>query len=57
LSLLGHKQKNYAEAVSRATKAIEIDSNYMKAYCQRASAYAAQEMYDEAVRDYEVNRI
>jgi DnaJ family protein C protein 7 len=41
------------EAISDCTKAIELDSNYIKAYMKRAKLYSDQEMFEEAVRDYE----
>jgi DnaJ family protein C protein 7 len=45
--------KNYDDAVSDLTSAIELDSQYHKAYIRRGQCYVEMEKFDEAVRDYE----
>lgn len=44
---------NTQEAVADCTKAIELDSGYIKAYLRRAKCYMSSGEYEEAVRDYE----
>jgi len=47
------KLKKYQEAVDDCNKALEMDSQYVKAYARRAACYTQLEMHDEAVRDFE----
>jgi Tfp pilus assembly protein PilF len=47
--------KNLDDALNYAGKAININPSYYKAYVHRAAVHGAKEMYDEAVRDYEVS--
>lgn len=50
-ALINLKLENYGFALSDASKAIEIDPNYIKAYYRRASAYLFLRKYDEALSD------
>lgn len=45
------KMENFGLALADANKAIEIDSNYLKAYYRRASAHLFLRKYDEALKD------
>ena len=45
------KLENYGLALTDANKSIEINSNYIKAYYRRASAYLFLRKYDEALED------
>eukprot|EP01133_Synstelium_polycarpum_P007552 gene7552-8834_t len=42
-----------SEAIQDCTQAVELDANYTKAYTRRAQCYLKQEMFEDAVRDYE----
>jgi len=53
LSRLSNKLKNWDEAVSHATKAIEVNPKHFKSFAVRASLYREKDMFEEAVRDYE----
>lgn len=46
----------YEDALQYATKAININPGYYKAFVHRASVYNSKEMFEEAGRDYEVSR-
>ncbi|EFA85645.1 DNAJ heat shock N-terminal domain-containing protein [Heterostelium album PN500] len=41
------------DAIADCTKAIDLDPNYVKAISRRAQCYMKEEMYEDAVRDYE----
>ena len=41
------------QSIDDCTKAIELDPNYVKAFLRRGNSYIANEMYEEAVRDFE----
>jgi len=41
------------QTIDDCTKAIDLDSNYIKAYLRRGKTYLDTEQYEEAVRDYE----
>eukprot|EP01132_Coremiostelium_polycephalum_P006672 gene6672-8254_t len=43
----------HSEAIKDCTSAIELDSNYGKAYIRRAQCYMKLEQFEDAVRDYE----
>lgn len=47
------KLEKLEEAVINCTKALEIDSNYVKALMRRAKCYADLGKHEESVRDYE----
>uniref|UniRef100_A0A069DN47 DnaJ protein n=1 Tax=Clytia hemisphaerica TaxID=252671 RepID=A0A069DN47_9CNID len=47
------KLKKMEDSVKDCTSAIELDPSYLKAYLRRAKSYMDQELYEEAVRDYE----
>jgi len=47
------KLNKHEDCISDCTKAIELDSTYIKAYLRRAKCYMDMEQYEEAVRDYE----
>jgi DnaJ family protein C protein 7 len=47
------KLKNFENAITDCTKAIELDDSYLKAYLRRAKCFQEMEQYEEAVRDYE----
>eukprot|EP00088_Acartia_fossae_P023267 TRINITY_DN2432_c0_g1_i1.p1 TRINITY_DN2432_c0_g1~~TRINITY_DN2432_c0_g1_i1.p1 ORF type:complete len:503 (-),score=178.02 TRINITY_DN2432_c0_g1_i1:1243-2751(-) len=47
------KLANLDQSIEDCTKAIELDTNYVKAYLRRAKSYMDTEQYEEAVRDYE----
>jgi tetratricopeptide (TPR) repeat protein len=44
--------KQYDKAIADYTKAIELDSNYADAYCNRGSVYNTLQQYEKAVADY-----
>ena len=45
--------ENFGYALSDASKAIEADPKYLKAYYRRAAAYMALGKYKLALKDYE----
>jgi len=47
------KLGKHEDCISDCTKAIELDTTYLKAYLRRAKCYMDTEQYEEAVRDYE----
>jgi len=47
------KQKKLDQSIADCNKAIELDTNYTKAYLRRAKSYMETEQFEEAVRDYE----
>ena len=46
--------KKLRESIQDCTSALELDDKYFKAVLRRAKSYMDLEMYDEAVRDYEL---
>lgn len=48
-----HKTECFGYALKDATKAIDLDKNYVKGYYRRASAYMSLGKYKMAVKDYE----
>ncbi|UYV68243.1 DNAJC7 [Cordylochernes scorpioides] len=48
------KLKKPLQAVGDCTSAISLDESYLKAYARRGKSYLDLEMYEEAVRDYEI---
>mmetsp|Transcript_4862 Transcript_4862/g.18216 ORF Transcript_4862/g.18216 Transcript_4862/m.18216 type:complete len:738 (-) Transcript_4862:115-2328(-) len=52
-ALLSLRVENYTQAVKDATKAIEIDSQYAKAYHRRASALVAMRKFQDAGKDFQ----
>merc|ERR1712001_127438 len=48
------KLKKLKESIQDCTSALELDDKYFKAVLRRAKSYMDLEMYDEAVRDYEL---
>jgi DnaJ family protein C protein 7 len=48
------KLKKLRESIQDCTSALELDDKYFKAVLRRAKSYMDLEMYDEAVRDYEL---
>ncbi|KAG4077531.1 hypothetical protein HA402_002958 [Bradysia odoriphaga] len=44
-------QKNFAEAISDASKAVELNEHYSKAYYRRAMCYYVQKRYYRALQD------
>jgi serine/threonine-protein phosphatase 5 len=53
LKLNFFKLKKFAEGAEDCSKAIEIDSNNVKAYLRRATCNTTLEKWEEVVRDYE----
>jgi len=47
------KKGKYNDAVDQYTKALQADPGFIKAYTQRASAFASLQKYKEAAEDYE----
>ncbi|XP_065191221.1 dnaJ homolog subfamily C member 7-like [Sycon ciliatum] len=47
------RRKEYERAVADCSSAIDLDSNYIKAYQRRARCYTENNQHEEAVRDYE----
>jgi DnaJ family protein C protein 7 len=47
------KLSKLENSIEDCTKAIDLDSTYIKAYLRRAKSYMDTEQYEEAVRDYE----
>ncbi len=47
-----HAQKLYRAALADSNKAIELNSNYSYAYCNRGRAESALEDYDKAIADF-----
>jgi DnaJ homolog subfamily C member 7 len=45
------KMKNYDKAIDDSTKAIDLDTNYTKAYQRRAQCYMELDKWDEALTD------
>jgi len=52
-SIANLKIENFGYALSDATKAIELDKNYIKGYYRRASAYMSLGKHKMALRDFE----
>jgi len=48
------KLKKLRESIQDCTSALELDAKYIKAVLRRAKSYMDLEMYDDAVRDYEL---
>jgi DnaJ family protein C protein 7 len=48
------KLKKLKESIQDCTSALELDEKYFKAVLRRAKSYMDLEMFDEAVRDYEL---
>merc|ERR1711981_608187 len=48
------KLKKLKESIQDCTSALELDEKYFKAVLRRAKSYMDLEMYEEAVRDYEL---
>ena len=46
--------KKLKESIQDCTSALELDEKYFKAVLRRAKSYMDLEMYDDAVRDYEL---
>ena len=46
--------KKLKESIQDCTSALELDEKYFKAVLRRAKSYMDLEMYEEAVRDYEL---
>jgi len=55
LSLIALKLGEADEALVLVNKAIDLNSSYLKAILHRATIHNVKELFDEAVRDYEVN--
>ena len=47
------RKREFPRAIADCTSALELDSNYIKAYQRRARCYAENDQHEEAVRDYE----
>ena len=47
------KLGRHEEAAGDATKAIEFDPDFAKAYLRRAAAHSAMKDFEAAIRDYE----
>src|SRR5690606_33450353 len=47
------KLEKYEQAIEDASKAIELNPDYIKAYQRRANCYMLIEKYEEAERDYQ----
>jgi len=54
LSLIALKLGEVDEALSLVNRALELNSHYLKALLHRAQVHKTKEMFDEAVRDFEV---
>jgi len=52
-SIANLRMENFGYALSDASKAIETDAKYLKAYYRRAAAYMALGKYKLALKDYE----
>ena len=52
-SIANLKLENFGYALSDASKSIECDKNYLKAYYRRAAAHMALGKYKIALKDYE----
>ena len=52
-SIANLRMENFGYALSDASKAIEVDPKYLKAYYRRAAAYMALGKYKLALKDYE----
>lgn len=49
-----HKSKrNFKDAISFASKALQIDPQFVPALCERAQCYLDSELYHKALNDYE----
>ena len=46
--------KKLKESIQDCTSALELDEKYFKAILRRAKSYMDLEMFDDAVRDYEL---
>ncbi len=55
LSLIALKLGEADEALVLVNKAIDLNSSYLKAILHRAQIHNVKELFDEAVRDYEVS--
>jgi len=53
IALITLKQNKLDESLAACSKAIELNSKYLKAIIHRAKVYVQKEMYDDAVHDYE----
>jgi|GEM_PF-3700085 len=49
-----YRLKNFNEAISFYTHAIQLDSNFKFAYCNRALSYIEQKEYDSALSDFTI---
>lgn len=45
--------ENFGYALTDASKAIELDRSYIKAYYRRAAAYMSLGKYKQALKDFE----
>jgi len=54
LSLIAFKLGETDEALTLVNRAVELNGSYLKALLHRAQVHKAKEMFDEAVRDFEV---
>ena len=52
LYITSNLQDKFEDCIDDCSKAIEIDSNYLKAILRRAEAYEKTEKLDEALTDY-----
>ncbi|XP_053214089.1 dnaJ homolog subfamily C member 7-like [Panonychus citri] len=53
-ALVWAKKGKLQEAIADCTNAIKNDEHYIKAYLKRAKLYLDSEMYEEAVREYDL---
>ncbi|CAL8087988.1 unnamed protein product [Orchesella dallaii] len=53
LALIAQKQNKLDDSLQACTKAIALNSNYLKAIIHRARLYSTKEQYDDAVHDLE----
>lgn len=53
MALIFNKLNKLDESIASCTKAIDLNSSYLKAILHRARLYCQKEMYDDAVHDYE----
>ena len=46
--------KNFNASIEDCTSALELDETYLKAVLRRAQSYMDLDMFDKAIRDYEL---
>ena len=46
--------KNFNASIQDCTSALELDETYLKAALRRAQSYMDLDMFDKAIRDYEL---